>query len=79
MPEKNAGAAAEDKKKTATQDSGEEMFTIEDLAERLRVPVWVMAGLKAAYGWGEGKMLTESQFVKEKDAWLARPMEGVRK
>lgn len=76
MPEKNAGAAAEDKKKNPPKDNGEELFTIEDLAQRLQVPGWVMAGVKVANGWGEGKMLTEAEFIKAKEAWLKRPMEG---
>ncbi|MTI82741.1 MAG: hypothetical protein FH756_02345 [Firmicutes bacterium] len=57
-------------KKTA----GEPTFTIEDLAQKHPTPAWVMAGLKTAYGWGEGKKLTEKQFIEAKDKWLRGPM-----
>jgi hypothetical protein len=52
----------------------EELLTIEELAERNRVPRWVMAGLKVAYGWGEGKQLTEKEFTEAVKTWLSGPM-----
>lgn len=51
---------------------------VEVLAERLDTPAWVVAGMKAANGWGEGKQLTEAEFKRAVTAWLGRPMGGDR-
>ncbi len=69
MMGKKASEVNADKK-----NAGEPTYTIEDLAQKHPTPAWVMAGLKAACGWGEGKKLTEKQFLDAKNKWLSGPM-----
>lgn len=47
--------------------------TIEELAEKLDVKAWQLAGLKAAHGWGAGKRLPEAEFREKLSAWLSGP------
>lgn len=75
MPEDMSNAASDDKRRPPKIP---EEYTIEDLAQKHRVPGWAIAGLKAAYNWGQGKTLTEAQFLKQRDDWLKRPMGGVK-
>jgi hypothetical protein len=71
MANSNKAPAAE-----AAEHRPGETMTIEELAHVHQVPDWVMAGLIVANGWGQGKELTEIEFLKAKDAWLAGPMKG---
>lgn len=65
--------------KDATKDApAEDLVAIEDLALAHALPAWVVAGAKAAYGWGEGKRIAESEFLRLVERWLRRPMEGDR-
>lgn len=48
--------------------------TIEELQAKLDVPVWAMAGLKRAHGWGAGKRMSEREFQSKLDKWLRSPM-----
>lgn len=57
-------------------DGDEKMETIEALAEKHQIPPWTLAGAKAAYGWGEGKELTDAEFLKKVRTWLNGPMGG---
>lgn len=52
------------------------METIEDLARHLGTPAWVLVGVKAANDWGEGKAVTEQEFLACVDRWLKSPMSG---
>jgi hypothetical protein len=51
-----------------------ELFTIEELAQKHNVPSWTLVGMKAAFGWGAGKKMSEADFMKAKDEWLSGPM-----
>ncbi len=59
---------------STNQDPAKELFTVEQLAQRTNVPGWALAGAKVAYGWGEGKEMTEAEFKKAVDKWLNGPM-----
>lgn len=45
-----------------------------ELASRHKVPAWVLAGCRAAYGWEPDKELTEQEFEAAVAAWLRAPM-----
>lgn len=51
---------------------------VEALADRLRMPWWKLVGAKAAYGWADGKELTEEEFLQKVDAWCCGPLKGVK-
>ena len=59
-----------DKKETVKAEE----FTIEELAEKLKAPKWILKGMMAAYNWGTGKRITEKEFVSKRDSWLNGPM-----
>jgi hypothetical protein len=71
MAESTTSASEEPKKKETVKP---EEFTIEELAERLKVPKWVLKGMMVAYNWGTGKSLTEKDFISKRDSWLNGPM-----
>lgn len=48
--------------------------TVEELAERLGVKPWQMAGLLRAQGWAPGKRVSEKEFQAKLVAWLNGPM-----
>lgn len=62
--------------KDAKNAPAEDLAAIEDLARKHNLPGWVLAGAATAYGWGEGKRLSESEFLKAVERWLRRPMGG---
>lgn len=51
-----------------------ELVPVEELAARNAVPAWMLKGLMAANGWGQGKQVTEAEFLKARDKWLKGPM-----
>ncbi|NHM25460.1 hypothetical protein G7K71_08625 [Desulfofundulus sp. TPOSR] len=51
-----------------------ELLTIEELAARHSVPAWTMAGLKVAMAWGQGKRVSEQEFLEALTKWLSGPM-----
>lgn len=61
------------KGKATEELPAEPALTIEELAAKLNVKPWQLEGLKAAYGWGAGKRLTESEFREKLTAWLSGP------
>jgi len=67
---KEKGAPAQGKSKNL------QPVPVEELFKCFSVPVWMQAGMMAAYGWGQGKQLTEDEFVKAKSKWLSGPMKG---
>jgi uncharacterized protein YjcR len=48
--------------------------TVEELAERLGVKPWQIAGLMKAQGWAPGKRIDESEFKAKLAAWTNGPM-----
>lgn len=48
--------------------------TIEELAKKHNLKPWVFSGIKAAYGWGQGKRMKENEFLKAVESWLKGPM-----
>lgn len=52
----------------------EELFTVEELARRHGVPPWTLDGMMVAYKWGQGKRITEREFLKAKANFLSGPM-----
>jgi len=62
------------KDRSSSSKAQDELFTIEALAEKLQVKPWIMAGLKAAYNWGAGKMVSEKEFISKRDTWLNGPL-----
>lgn len=59
-----------DKKETVKAEE----LTIEELAEKIKAPKWVLNSMMAAYNWGTGKRLTEKEFIFKRDSWLNGPM-----
>jgi hypothetical protein len=62
--------AATAKTTTAT----EIQYAIEELAKQNKIPNWTLKGMMAFYKWGAGLMLTETEFLAKRDAWLKAPM-----
>jgi hypothetical protein len=54
--------------------TAEAQCTIEELAKKNKVPNWTLNGMIAFYKWGAGLMLTETEFLAKRDAWLKGPM-----
>lgn len=52
----------------------EAQYAIEELAQKNKVPNWTLNGMIAFYKWGAGLMLTETEFLTKRDAWLKGPM-----
>jgi hypothetical protein len=62
----------------AAKESGvkDRELSIEELARRHSVPGWALEGLRVRMGWGEGKEIEESKFLKALDGYLKGPMHG---
>ena len=60
--------------KVVGPDATPELLPIEELARRTSTPNWVLRGAMAAYGWAEGKELTEAEFLGAVLRWMAAPM-----
>lgn len=67
---------AKEKSTPAGKAEVKNSMPVEEWFKRFNVPGWVQAGMMAAYGWGQGKQLTENDFVKAKSKWLSGPMKG---
>lgn len=52
------------------------LFKIEELAKKANTPAYVLAGMKAANGWGSGKELTEDAFNEAVKKFLKGSMTG---
>ncbi|WP_034629491.1 hypothetical protein [Desulfotruncus alcoholivorax] len=63
---------------TLTLKQEDKTFPVEELADKHNMPLWMLAGLKAANNWGRGKELTEDEFLKARDKWLAGPIRRVK-
>jgi len=48
--------------------------TIEELAAMQNLRPSILAGMKAHYGWAEGKSMTVEEFNKLKEKWLKAPV-----
>lgn len=68
MAKKSKKSSGSDKKSKAP------LVTIEKLAEKNKVPGWILAGAKQKYNWGKGKKLTEKDFLKKVDEFKKGPM-----
>lgn len=60
--------STENKKETILDPS------IEELAQKLNIPKWVMAGAKHFYKWGAGKRMPEKEFIRKIEDWQKGPM-----
>lgn len=49
---------------------------IETLAAAEQTPAYLVAGVKAANGWGQGKELTLAEYRQALEAFLKGPMTG---
>lgn len=52
------------------------LFKIEELAQKADTPAYVLAGIKAANGWGSGKELTEAAYKTASEKFLKGSMTG---
>lgn len=69
-----ANKGKESKEKARAEASLAQNPTVEELAARLNVPPWQMAGLLKAQRWAPGKRVTEREFKAKLTAWLNGPM-----
>lgn len=53
----------------------QELVAVEILAARHDIPDWTMAGLKTAMSWGDGKELTDQEFIDAVNTWLSGPIQ----
>ncbi|MCC5911323.1 MAG: hypothetical protein JJT76_12880 [Clostridiaceae bacterium] len=60
------------------EEKTSQLKTIEELAEGLKLPPWKLAGAKAAYKWGEGKEMTEKEFLEKVQSWCKGSIKGVK-
>lgn len=60
-------------------DPARKKVTIEQAAEKLGIPAWQAAGLKARHGWPIGKLITPGEYKTALDAWLNGPTVEVKK
>lgn len=67
---------AKEKKAAKTAPTSTETKPVEAWFEVDKTPAWARAGFMVHHGFGRGKLLTESQFTKAKEAFLTAPMDG---
>ncbi|MDI3547889.1 MAG: hypothetical protein PWR10_1541 [Halanaerobiales bacterium] len=52
----------------------EPLYTIEKLARKNDIPDWILAGVKQRNRWGEGKKITEKEFLAKAKEFEKGPM-----
>ncbi|WP_448377768.1 hypothetical protein [Fervidobacterium sp.] len=60
-------------KKSETQAQTEELPTVEELAEELKVEPWALAGLRVRMGWAVGARVSRGQFERALKEFLQGP------
>lgn len=53
-----------------------QLFTIEELRQRLNIPAAACAGAMTQQGWGAGKQVGEKEFSAAVAKFLAAPIRG---
>ena len=79
MEDKNTIDKSKNKDKPELPDNNKQpgsLQSIEALASKAELPVYVFAGVKAQKGWGTGKKVNEAEFKKAIQEFLGSLAQG---